>query len=344
MRGDRIIAQRIAVDVDRADDFAPGFTGGDAAVCAATEMGAAPVVEDDRIRVAVIPEMADQFLLGCAAAEVFDGRVDEPDADVVFGAGPSVGGDFVLDGVVAVFMFDGIFVDALAHDPLFLGVNDDAGAPVKGGAGEHVAVGVDGEPVVIAVDEGDETAFADAHRPIGGGVGKDGVGVDAAVTAAERGADFDVAISSASGSAGCEHESAAGDALDGDLGTVAVIAGGIDGDDLRVLGRSLRRFFPGAAGAHGFNAVVEEGAEVAAGFVNGDFDDAIVEGPGGTVVSKCDGRTDALMRDLRNHLRCAGGLGNRAQDARRQQRGQGKTSHHRFSSFEGGLLRRIVLD
>ena len=109
----------------------------------------APVIQDDRVGVVVGVKMADQFHLGGAAAEVFGGRIDEPDADVVLGAGPAVGGNLVLHGVVAVFVLDGILVEAGAQDPLFLGVDDDARAPVLRRAFEHVAVGVHGDPVEV---------------------------------------------------------------------------------------------------------------------------------------------------------------------------------------------------
>ena len=108
--------------------------------------------------------MADQFEFRGAAAEVFGGRVDEIDADVVLGARPAVGRNLVLHGVVAVFVLDGVLVDAGAEDPLFLGVDHDARAPVLRRAFEHVAVGVYGEPIEVVVELGDVAAFALAGR------------------------------------------------------------------------------------------------------------------------------------------------------------------------------------
>src|SRR6185369_5768994 len=104
------------------------LAGVDVAARAAAVMRPAPVVQDDWVRVLIVTKVADQFLLRRAAAQVFDGRVDEPDADVVPGARPTISGNLVLDGIVAVFVFDGVFVNALAHNPLLLRVDLDAGA------------------------------------------------------------------------------------------------------------------------------------------------------------------------------------------------------------------------
>ena len=70
--------------------------------------------------------MVDEVQLLRAAADVFVRRVDEVDADVVLGAGPAPGGELVHDGVVAVFVLDGVLVDAGAEDALLLGVDHDA--------------------------------------------------------------------------------------------------------------------------------------------------------------------------------------------------------------------------
>ena len=78
------------------------------------------------------PKWQTNSSLDGAAAEVLDGRVDEPDADVILGAGPAVGRDLVLHAGVAVFVLDGVLIDALAEDALLLGVDDDARAPVRG--------------------------------------------------------------------------------------------------------------------------------------------------------------------------------------------------------------------
>ena len=60
---------------------------------------------------------------------------------------------------------------------LLLGVNHDAGAQVLRGGHEHVAVGVDGEPVEGRIELEDEVAFAHVRGGIRGRVGELGVGV-----------------------------------------------------------------------------------------------------------------------------------------------------------------------
>ena len=87
--------QRVDINKNRADDLAPIFARGDVALRPA-EMRAAPVIKDDRVGVVVGVEVADQFLLGRAAAQIFDGRVDEPDADVLPGARPAKGRELCI--------------------------------------------------------------------------------------------------------------------------------------------------------------------------------------------------------------------------------------------------------
>jgi hypothetical protein len=130
--------------------------------------------------------MADQFQLGSAAAQVFGGWVDEKDANVILGAGPAVGGDFVLHGVVAVFVLDGVLIVAGAQDPLFLGMDDDARAPVLRGAFEQVAVGVHRDPIEVVVELGDVAVFAITGCAAGGRMGVNRVGVNAAEAARQR--------------------------------------------------------------------------------------------------------------------------------------------------------------
>src|SRR5262249_10998283 len=165
----------------------------------------------------------DQLLLGGAAADVLDGRVDEPDADAVLRARPAVGGDLVRDGGVTVLVLDRVLVGPLGQDALLLGVDDHAGAPVPGRAPEHVAVGVHRHPVHGLVELGDVTALRHVQRAVLFGVGEDRVDVDAAVAAAQRVTDFQVAVDRAAGRrpgrAGGQARLrvALGDALDGHL-------------------------------------------------------------------------------------------------------------------------------
>ena len=230
------IGQRVAINKNRADDLAPVFAGGDVALRAAAVVCAAPVIEDDRIGIVVGVEMADQFLFGSAAAQVFDGRVDEPDADVILRARPAISRNFVLDGVVTVFVLDGIFVVAGAQNALLLRVDDDARAPILRRAFEHIAVGVHRNPIEVMVELGDIAAFAYAHRAVSRRVGENCVGINAAVTAAHRVADFNVAICSASGRARREHHRAAGDAFDGDLRARAAVFRRVNCDGVGQLG------------------------------------------------------------------------------------------------------------
>ena len=96
---------------------------------------------------------------------------------MVFSAGPAIGGELVHDAAIAVFVFDGIFVDAGGEDALLLGVDDDAVAYVLVLAHEHVAVVIDGESVEGGIHLRDETAFAFAGLRVAGLVGEFGVGV-----------------------------------------------------------------------------------------------------------------------------------------------------------------------
>ena len=192
-RGILGIGERVEVDEDRADDLLPVFAGGDVVAGAAGVVAGGPVVERE---VPLMWSMRSSF--SGAAADVLVGRVDEVDADVVLGAGPAPGGEFVHDGVVAVFVLDGVLVDAGGEDALLLGVNDDAVAQVAVGDHEHVAVVVDGEPVEGAVHGfEDEAALAFAGGGVGGRVGVLGVGVEAAGAALEGVAGFDVQAAAA---------------------------------------------------------------------------------------------------------------------------------------------------
>ena len=153
------IGHGIDIDKNRADDLVPFLPGGNVAARAAVVMAAFPIIQNDRVRVVIVAVMAVQFQLGRTAAEIFDSGVDEPDADVILGAGPAVGGGLVLDAGVAVFVLDGILVRPGVHDPLFFRVDDHAVAPVLRRALEHVAVGIHGDPVEGLADLGDVTAL-----------------------------------------------------------------------------------------------------------------------------------------------------------------------------------------
>src|SRR5205823_15103407 len=90
---------------ERADHLAPGLARTEYAGTAAV-VAAAPVVQQRRRAAGVDVEVAGQLDLGGAAAEVFDRRVDEPQADVVLRARPAVGGGVELHGRVVVLVLD----------------------------------------------------------------------------------------------------------------------------------------------------------------------------------------------------------------------------------------------
>ena len=140
------IGQRIEVDEDRADDVLPVLAGGDVC-CRPRHSGrrsSSPARLPDRTAIRS-GHVVDQIQLLRAAADVLVGWVDEVDADVVLGAGPAPGLQFVHQGVVAVLVLDGVLIDAGGIDALLLGVNRDG--PSGACAHQLVAVLVDGEPV-----------------------------------------------------------------------------------------------------------------------------------------------------------------------------------------------------
>ena len=139
-------ARAFIVDEDGADDVFPVLAGGDVGVGAAGVVAGGPVVEQRGGHV------VDEVELFGAAADVFGGGVDEVDADVVFGAGPAPGGEPVHARRCSCICARPSFVDAGEEDLLLLGVDDDAVAQVLVGAHEHVAVGVDGDPVEGGID------------------------------------------------------------------------------------------------------------------------------------------------------------------------------------------------
>ena len=147
------IVERVDVDEDRPDDLVPLFTCGNAGARAVV-VAAVPVVEDDRLGVAVVAEVRVEVDAGRAAAEVFNRRIDEPHADVVLGARPAVSLRPVLHAGVAVLVLDGVLVDALVHDALLFGMDDHARAPVRRRGLQHVAVLVHRDPVEGLVEPG----------------------------------------------------------------------------------------------------------------------------------------------------------------------------------------------
>jgi hypothetical protein len=291
LRGWLGVVERVDVDKDRADDPGPLLAGGDVHARAGVVVAADPVVEDDRLGVVVVAEVVVELQLGRPAAQVLNGRIDEPDADVVLGAGPAVGGRTVLHAGVAVLVLDRVLVDALRHDALLFGVDDDAGAPVRRRGLQHVAVLVHGDPVEGLVEARDVAALrTHAARTIRGRMGEDGVDIDAAVAAAKGVADLHVVVGAAAGRAAAQHGLAAGDALDGYLGARAAVGRRVDGDGIGQLRRVLRGLLPIAAvAAHHLNAVVDQRRHRSAALADGRLHNTVVQSPRGAIVNNSYG-------------------------------------------------------
>jgi hypothetical protein len=100
------VGEGVHVDEDGADDVLPLLAVGEVVARAAAVVAGGPVVEQGRAHV------VDEVELLRAAADVLVRRIDEVDADVVLGGGPAPGGELVHVLVVAVFVLDGILIDA----------------------------------------------------------------------------------------------------------------------------------------------------------------------------------------------------------------------------------------
>jgi len=118
------VGEMIEVDEDGADDVGPFLAGGDAVVGAAAVVAGGPVIEDDGQVCARAGrgEVVDEVEALRAADDVLSRGVDEVDAHVVLGRGPSPGLELVHGGVVAVLVLDGVFVEASGEEGLLLGV------------------------------------------------------------------------------------------------------------------------------------------------------------------------------------------------------------------------------
>ena len=127
---DRVLPEclRVAAGVDVeekwTDDLGPVLAFADRDGSPAV-VAASPVVEDagggNLRRVA----MAEELDLGRTAAEVFEARVDEPEAEVLRGARPAVNGVVVLHGRVDILV---ALVEVGGEGPVALGVD---GHPVE---------------------------------------------------------------------------------------------------------------------------------------------------------------------------------------------------------------------
>ncbi len=181
-------------------------------------------------------------------------------------------------------------------------MDNNASAPIQWRAFKHIAIGVHRNPIEVMVELGDIAAFAYAHRAVSRRMGENCVGINAAVTATHRVADFNVAIRSTSGCAGREHHRAAGDSLDSDLRACAAVFRRVNRDGIGQLGRALRGFFPIPAAAHRLDAVINERRHVAVALVDRRLDDAVVERPGAAIVGNCHGGIGGGFGDNRQTI------------------------------------------
>ena len=284
--------QRVDVNKNRADNPAPGLTGGNAAGGTAVVMAAFPVIEDDRIRIIIVAQVAVQFLFGRTAAEIFDGGIDEPDANVILGARPTVGRGPVLHAGVTILVFHRIFVRALGQDALFLRMNHHAGTPVRRRTLEQIAIRIHRYPVKGLVEPGDVTALRPhAAGAVTGGMIENRVNVYATLAAPHGIADFHVAIGPAAGRVGGELNLAARHALDRDLGTRSAIVRRINGDGVRQAahaGGGGRILLPttrlALIMAQRVHALIEEGFHDPVALDDDGLDQTVVERPSAAVV------------------------------------------------------------
>ncbi len=295
------IGTGVGIEEKRANDLGPSFAGVDIDFRAAV-MGGAPVVEDagggDWVGIAV----AEEFGFSGSAGHVFLAGVDDVEANLLGGGGPSEGGVFGLDGGVDVFVFT-----------FFLGF----------GIG-FVVLCSRGKPVEVGVEFGAEAGLGDGGGGIVGGVGEDAVGVGAGVPAGEREAEFNIGdeVTAGLGPRTGAHAAAIGDAFDGDFGAIAVVCRGVDGDgaggrDGRISGAhgvvgpeailvighiaieagdggagmvfdEVRLAVGGEIGGEHLGAVIAIGDEVAGSLGDHDLDGAVVEGVGLVILGECD--------------------------------------------------------
>ena len=189
-------------------------------------MGAAPVVEQGGIAAVAVVDVAGEFEVERAGGEVFEGRVDDVEANLLGSGGPAEGGDLGLVGGVVILVLGAAFVDAGGEAAGFLHVQVVAGVPVLAGGHHGVALVVDGEPVEDLAGELEaEARLADGAGGVGVLVGVDGVGVEAVGSALEGVTDLEVGdeASALAGGSGVRAEDgdAVGVAFDGDFGACA---------------------------------------------------------------------------------------------------------------------------
>ena len=231
-----------------------------------------------------------------------------------------------MDGVVAVFVLDGIFIGAGAQNALLLRVNHHARAPVFRRAFEQVAVGVHRDPVEVVIELGNEAVFAITSRAVGRRMRVNRVGVNAADAARQRVAQLNV-------------NAPAGGALDGDLGAFATVFRRINRE---AVGRACRRLFPVSTASHGVDAVKNQRRQPAVALADGRLDNAVVERPSASIVG--DGHSSVGFGFGDNRRAIGGTQQRRSQGhknkSRREESGPvgRKTYFHVMPDFTGLLI------
>src|SRR5439155_13105843 len=121
------------------------------------------------------------------------------------------------------------FIDARGEPANFLHVEHLAPVPVVGGEHLFVAVAIDGHPIEdVVIELGAKSRFAQDGARIIARMFEDAAGVNAALSAAQRVADFNVGDDGPAGPAA--HAPSAGDPFDRHLRNFAAVGFGIDGD------------------------------------------------------------------------------------------------------------------
>ncbi len=221
-------------------------------------MAGGPVIEHRRAHVAyeIDPRRA--------AADVFVRGVDEPDADVIPGAGPSISRQLIHLGTITVFVLDRVLIDAGGQNPLLLGMNDDPGPQIPVVNHLHIAIGIDRQPVEHGVHLVDEPAFALARGRITRQVRINAVSVKAAEPALEGVTHLDV------------HPP--GHALYRYLGAIPSVFRRVDGH--RRCHLAAGQLLPAFAATQGLDPFVNQGRQFARLLQDRQLDDPVIQRPG----------------------------------------------------------------
>src|SRR5476651_1754623 len=240
-------------------------------------MAGSPVIQKCRTHV------TDQVQFCRAATDVFRAGIDEINADVIARARPTVGGQLIHHAAVTVFVLDGIFVDARAQDALLLHVNDDARTQIPIVDHEHIAVGINGEPVERRIHLENETTFAFTSGGITGRVRIYGISIKTADATFQSVTHFDV------------HPPV--HALHSHFAAFAAIFSRVN----RYRRRDLagRHLLPVFAATHDAHAVIHQRRHIAVVLVDDRPDNAVVQDPLTGTIGHGYGGTDFGFGNLR---------------------------------------------